>query len=194
MIITPSQCKAEYTAPSHVNNLEIEVLISAFRTLPRERQGESALEIPGLGSFQVLASLFPPFAMGRNQPSLSRSRQYPALNMTSDNHPGMQWQLRPQDLGSLCYHLTERDKSNHGEETEPHIMAVYHHTGGHPHHPVDHSEGVLLLPHSRDSQREMVAVGLVFLLLWHIRDLECSKENILSRLLGRLGPRRPSDY
>ncbi|UQC88721.1 uncharacterized protein CLUP02_14246 [Colletotrichum lupini] len=110
--------------------------------------------------------------------------QYPALNMTSDDHPGMQWQLRPQDVGSLCYHLTEDNQRNHGEETESHIMAVYHHAGGHSHHPVDHSD--------RDPQREMVAIELVFLLLWHIRDLEYSKENILSKLLARLGPRKPS--
>ncbi|KAK1512482.1 uncharacterized protein CCOS01_14722 [Colletotrichum costaricense] len=161
-------------------------------TLPNERQGGSALEVPGLGNVHVLASLLPPFSVGRNGPSLSRSRQYPAINMTSDDHPGMQWQLRPQDVGSLCYHLTELDQRNHGEETESHIMAVYHHAGGHPHHPVDHSEGVLLLPHSRDPQREMVAIGLVFLLLWHIRDLEYSKEKILSKLLARLGPRKPS--
>ncbi|KAK7451457.1 hypothetical protein Landi51_04828 [Colletotrichum acutatum] len=161
-------------------------------TLPYKRQEESALEVPGLGNFHVIASRFPPNSMEKNEPSQSKFRQYPALAMASNDHPGTQWQLRPQDPGSLCYHLTELNQSNHGEKPEPHIMAVYHYAGGHPHHPVDHSEGVLLLPNNRDPQREMAAIGLVFLLLWHMRDLECSRENILWKLLGRLGARKPS--
>lgn len=126
--------------------------------------------------------------MGKNEPSLSRFRQYPALSMASDDRSGMQSQLRPQGPGSLCYHLTETSQSKYGKEAKPRVMAVYHYAGGHPHHPVDHSEGVLLLPDIRNPQREMIVIEL---LLWHIQDLECPKEKILSKFLVRLGLRKP---
>ncbi|KXH53275.1 hypothetical protein CSAL01_01923 [Colletotrichum salicis] len=160
-------------------------------TLPTEQQEESVLEVFSLGTFNVRVSRFQPTRMNKSKPSLSTFRQYPALSMVSKDHPGMQWQLRPQDPGSLCYYLTENDQSNADGGTEPPVFAVYHYAGGHPHHPVDHSEGVLLLPETRDSRREMVAIALVFLLLWHMRDLDCPRENTsLSKVLGKFGLRK----
>ncbi|GJC88946.1 hypothetical protein ColLi_11784 [Colletotrichum liriopes] len=167
---------------------------TATITLPTEHYGGSSLAVSGLGVFDIHASANRSCRTDETgRPLGTDFRQYPALTMKSDAHPGTQWQVRSEDPGSLCYYLMEssRDQKSHKESLRVH--AIYHYAGGHPHHPVDHSEGVLLLPDYQDSRNEMVSIALVFVLLWHMRELDVQQEKAsLFKILGKLGIKKTS--
>ncbi|KPM42930.1 hypothetical protein AK830_g3597 [Neonectria ditissima] len=161
---------------------------TATITLPTEQQEDSVLTVPGLGVFHVRASANLQSGTDESgRPSAPGFRQYPALTMESSDEPGTQWNVRSEDSSSLCYFLTESSVNERGERTQLRTHAIYHYAGSNTHHPVDHSEGVLLVPDSEDSQNQVISVALVFLLLWHMRELDTQQQkSSLSKLLRKL--------
>ncbi|KAK8097075.1 uncharacterized protein PG998_005297 [Apiospora kogelbergensis] len=117
--------------------------------------------------------------------------QFPTLvvnNATSGEEA--QWQIRPVGPGSVCYHLVryrQSDPWNTGTDAE--VAAVYHHAGPHLSHPLDHGEGVLLVPENQDPNADVLVVAMVVVLLWYIREIDVpapAKASSLSKLLGSL--------
>ncbi|GKT89503.1 hypothetical protein Ct61P_07353 [Colletotrichum tofieldiae] len=93
----------------------------------------SSLAVSGLGVFDIHASANRSYRTDETgRPLGTDFRQYPALTMKSDAHPGTQWQVRSEDPGSLCYYLMEssRDQKSHKESLRVH--AIYHYAGATP--------------------------------------------------------------
>lgn len=100
-----------------------------------------------------------------------------------------QWSIRPVGPGSVCYHLVRYRSDAWGVGTDSEIAAVYHHAGPHLALPVDHSEGVLLVPAAPDPHDDVLAIAIVIVLLWHIRESDIpapAKSSSLSKMLGNL--------
>ncbi|RYP86602.1 hypothetical protein DL769_000670 [Monosporascus sp. CRB-8-3] len=162
-------------------------------TLPSERNEHSVLTRPGLDTscIQAVSNSDPASQAGESRSVDTKSRNYPTLTVKSADNAEIQWKVQPNDHGALCYHLLGKGSDAADESTDFQLKAIYHHAGANLRHPLDYSEGVLLLPGVQDSKDDAAAVALVIVLLWHIRTLDDQQEKTsLSKIISRLGIRK----
>ncbi|KAK6857908.1 hypothetical protein PG995_005607 [Apiospora arundinis] len=166
----------------------------AVINLPTGRNEPTTITGPGetRRSIRVAPSLPAPIS----QPAMTRSvnanvPQFPTLVVddATSREGGAQYQIRPVGPGSVFYQLVRYRPDPWGVGTDSEIAAVYHHAGPHLTHPVDHSEGVLLVPGTCNPPADVLAVAMVIVLLWYIRELDApptAKGSSLSKMLGNL--------
>lgn len=162
------------------------------RTMPDAPLGAAVLTVSRLEAYLINATQAGAYASAQNggQPTSPKVRQYPSLTVEpadgNDDEMTTEWSVRPEGPGAVCYRLLARRRPRLGVEFPPwEDKAVYHHAGAHLEHPVDASEGVLLLP-AADDTHDMVAIVLVWVLLWHIRGLGADERHgLLHKLLTK---------
>ncbi|RYP63682.1 hypothetical protein DL771_009170 [Monosporascus sp. 5C6A] len=162
-------------------------------TLPSEQNEHSILTRSDLGTsyIQAVSNSDPAFQAGETRSVDTKFRNYPTLTVKSADNAEIQWKVGPDDHGGLCYHLLEKSSDVACESTGFQLKAIYHHAGANLCHPLDYSEGVLLLPGVQDSKNDATAIALVIILLWHIRKLDGQQEKTsLSKIISRLGIRK----
>ncbi|RYP26002.1 hypothetical protein DL767_008208 [Monosporascus sp. MG133] len=138
-------------------------------TLPSEQNERSVLTRSGLDTsyIQAASNSGPAFQAGERRSVDTKFRNYPTLTVKSANNAEIQWKVRPNDHGGLCYHLLGKGSDVAYGSTDFQLKAIYHHAGANLCHPLDYSEGVLLLPGVQDSKNDATAIALAILLLWH---------------------------
>ncbi|RYP91584.1 hypothetical protein DL770_002298 [Monosporascus sp. CRB-9-2] len=138
-------------------------------TLPREQNEHSVLTRSSLDTsyIQAVSNSDPAFRADERTAVDTKFRNYPTLTVKSADNAEIQWKVQPNDDGGLCYHLLEKRSDVAYESTDFQLKAIYHHAGAHLCHPLDYSEGVLLLPGVQDSKNDATIIALVIVLLWH---------------------------
>ncbi|RYP18148.1 hypothetical protein DL765_004074 [Monosporascus sp. GIB2] len=162
-------------------------------TLPSEQNQHSVLTRSGLDAsyIQVASNSDPAFRAGEGRSVHAKFRNYPTLTVRSADNGEIQWKVRPNDHGGVCYHLVGKGTGIAYEGTDFQLKAIYHHAGANLCQPLDYSEGVLLLPEVQDSKNDATAIALVIVLLWHVRKLDDQQEKTsLSKIISRLGIRK----
>ncbi|KAK8137165.1 hypothetical protein PG984_005105 [Apiospora sp. TS-2023a] len=162
--------------------------------LPTGRDEPAVIIGPGQAKSSVRVSTDLP-TPSTSQPTSTSSvgpkdPQYPTMSVeTTTGQDVTKWKVWPVGPGSACYHLVRcsSDASRVGADSE--IAAIYQHAGPHLTLPVDHSEGIMLVPEVRDPQDEILLVAIVVALLWYVRELNVSapaRTSSLSKMLGHL--------
>ncbi|RYP09747.1 hypothetical protein DL764_001082 [Monosporascus ibericus] len=167
--------------------------ITTISTLSSEQNEHSVLTRSGLGTsyIQAVSNPDPAFQAGERRSVDTKFRNYPSLTVKPADSAEIQWKVRTNDDGGLCYHLLGKGSDVAYESTDFQLKAIYHHAGANLCHPLDYSEGVLLLPGVQDSKDDATAIALVIVLLWHIRKLDDQREKTaLSKIISRLGIRK----
>lgn len=120
----------------------------------------------------------------------AKAPQYPTLTVeTTTGHDVARWYVQPTGPGSVCYHLVRHKSDARNVGTDSETAAIYQHAGPHLTLPVDHSEGILLVPGASDPHDEVLVVAIVIVLLWYVRGLEIpapAKTSLLSKMFGSL--------
>lgn len=166
------------------------------RSLPGESRGSAVLTVSDREAYRVHATQAGApvrSETGKQQPVNPKARRYPSLTVEPlGGGAAIEWHVRPEGPGAVCYRLMARHRPAEGAEVAPwEVKAVYHHAGAHLEHPVDFSEGVVLLPAVEDAREDMTALAFVWVLLWYIRALGAEEpHSLLSRLLKKWHDRK----
>jgi hypothetical protein len=127
--------------------------------------------------------------------------RFPYFSFSSpDGTAVYEWQIHPQEHGTLRYTLVQLNDEASGTDTDSSssVRAIYHHIGYHGSLFLPQSEGVLLLPELSNNGNEWlesVIVASLIGLLWRIRGMEIGetepkadrkkKRSLIKRVFGR---------